>query len=117
MAARPDIIAEENRHVETGLPEAATATLHRVRERMGLDFFGIDFGMTADDELILFEANATMNFFPFIEDKLFAYVRACLPPSREAFHQMLQASLARAPAPAPPSRRPVQRPRPGFRAR
>jgi hypothetical protein len=32
-----------------------------IAERLGLDFFGIDCHVTADGELLLFEANATMN--------------------------------------------------------
>jgi hypothetical protein len=43
---------------------------------------------------VLFEANATMNFFPFLPDPRFAYVRQCLKPATRAFHQMLGCTRA-----------------------
>jgi hypothetical protein len=50
---------------------------------------GIDFGFTAAGKLLLFEANATMNFFPFFEDERVSYRKRCLEPAQQAFEAML----------------------------
>ena len=63
--------------------------LRVVRERMALDFFGMDFGIASDGRVVLFEANATMNFFPFLTEPQFAYVQRCLVPAQHAFREML----------------------------
>jgi hypothetical protein len=34
---------------------------HEIRERVGLDFFGVDLGWKSDQEFVLFEANASMS--------------------------------------------------------
>ena len=63
--------------------------LAEVRERVDLDYFGIDFGIMPDGRLLLFEANATMNFFSLLPTDQFAYVRACVAPARAAFRELL----------------------------
>ena len=91
MAQRPELVAEECALFAESEPFApgVRQVLHGVRERMGLDFFGMDFGITRDGEVVLFEANATMNFFPFARDPQFAYLQRCLPPARHAFRELL----------------------------
>ncbi len=76
MPDHPRWIAHERALLEGGLaalPAVARATLEAVRARMPLDFFGIDFALLPDDRVLLFEANATMSFFPLSTDPLFAY--------------------------------------------
>ena len=100
MAARPELIEEEQRmftSFENPFPDQVQRVLSAVRERMPLDFFGMDFGILPDDRVVLFEANATMNFFPLSPDPRFAYLAGCVEPARQAFHQLL--GLAR-PQPA-----------------
>jgi glutathione synthase/RimK-type ligase-like ATP-grasp enzyme len=63
--------------------------LRGIQQVFGLDFFGVDFGVTSTGELLLFEANASMNFFPFSPLPEFAYVETCLPPLQRAFEQLL----------------------------
>lgn len=92
MAGAADLIEEEKRLFELGLEGFAPSVppmLAEVRERMGLDFFGLDCAIRADGEAILFEANATMNFLPFVEDPQFDYVKSCLRPAQLAFHELL----------------------------
>jgi hypothetical protein len=99
MAERPKLLAEEAAMFavpEGKFPLKVIATLEAVRERMGLDYFGMDFGIAADGRPILFEANATMNFFPFLADPRFDHVRACLEPARQAFHEMLGCAASHA---------------------
>lgn len=56
MADRPDLQAEEERWVHEGpLDEAPFAAIH---DRLGLDFFGVDFGVLDDGRLLIFEVNA-----------------------------------------------------------
>ena len=65
MGDRPDLIEEEVALFATpegAFPPEIGRTLDAVRDRMGLDFFGVDFGIAPDGRVLLFEANATMNF-------------------------------------------------------
>ena len=92
MAERKELLDEEERLF--GRPDGAFSaevheTLHAVRKRMSLDFFGMDFGLARDGRLLLFEANATMNFFPFLPDPRFEYVKRCEAPARAAFRELL----------------------------
>jgi hypothetical protein len=92
MADRPDLLAEEQALFATpegAFPPEVSQVLAAVRERVDLDYFGIDFGIMPDGRLILFEANATMNFFSTLPGEQFAYVRACVPPARAAFRELL----------------------------
>jgi glutathione synthase/RimK-type ligase-like ATP-grasp enzyme len=102
MAERPGLLAEEQamfEQAEHAFPSIVLETLEAVRERMPLDYFGMDFGILPDGRLVLFEANATMNFFPFLPDPRFEYVKQCVGPARQAFHEMLGRSAAHALAP------------------
>jgi hypothetical protein len=92
MAQRPEFIAAEQAMFAT--PEGAFSdevqqVLSAVRERMSLDFFGMDFGIAPDGRVVLFEANATMNFFPLSPDPRFAYLAGCVEPARTAFYELL----------------------------
>ena len=92
MASRPELLAEEERVLASasgGLSAEGVDTLHRVNERMPLDYFGMDFGVVPSGQLLLFEANATMNFFPFLSDPRFAYVKQSLQPARNAMHDLI----------------------------
>ena len=92
MVGRTDLIQEEKAmfaSAEGAFPEAIKRVLAAVRKRIDLDYFGIDFGIMPDGRLLLFEANATMNFFSLLPSDEFAYVRACVPPARAAFRELL----------------------------
>ncbi|MGH6706701.1 MAG: ATP-grasp domain-containing protein [Sphingomicrobium sp.] len=101
MAERPDLLEEEERlfgRTDGAFPDGVHETLHAVRKRMALDFFGMDFGLMKDGRVLLFEANATMNFLPFLPDPQFEYVKRCEAPARQALRELL--GLAPAPVPA-----------------
>ena len=92
MAERPELVAEEQAlfaDPENAFPNEVQRVLAAVGERMPLDFFGMDFGILPDNRVVLFEANATMNFFPLSPDPRFAYLANCVQPAREAFHELL----------------------------
>jgi Tfp pilus assembly protein PilF/glutathione synthase/RimK-type ligase-like ATP-grasp enzyme len=63
MADKPDHRREEAAFLEdmpAVLGDKAMAALERVLAALGLDYAGIDFGLGASGDLLLFEANATM---------------------------------------------------------
>ena len=55
---------------------------------MPLDFFGMDFGIRADNQVVLFEANATMSFFPFLTDPQFEYLLSAFRPAQLALREL-----------------------------
>jgi hypothetical protein len=92
MLARPELIAEERQlftDPENAFSPSIAAVLQEVRDRIALDFFGMDFGIEADGRVVLFEANATMNFFPFLRDQELAHVLRCGPVAEAAFRDLL----------------------------
>jgi len=91
MAGHPEAVAAERALMESADPLAPNVrqVLEAVRDRMPLDFFGIDFGLTADGSVVLFEANATMSFFPFSDDPQFEYLTRCFGPARDALRELL----------------------------
>ena len=95
MAHHPRLIEEELAIIarpEGVFPTAAGSALDAIPQRMGLDYFGVDFGIAADGRAILFEANATMNFFPVVSTPPFQHITCVIPPAREALMALLGAS-------------------------
>jgi hypothetical protein len=76
MADSPEHRAEDAAFLEN-MPEVlgsrAMAALAGIQSRLGLDYAGIDFGLSADREVLLFEANATMVVNPPEPDQKWAY--------------------------------------------
>ena len=92
MVGRNDLIEEEKAMFASAdgvFPQPIKQMLAEVRKRIDLDYFGIDFGIMPDGRLLLFEANATMNFFSLLPTDEFAYVRDCVAPARAAFRELL----------------------------
>jgi glutathione synthase/RimK-type ligase-like ATP-grasp enzyme len=76
MADRPDHRLEEQRFLSdmpAVLGDKVIAALERIRDALGLDYAGIDFGLGADGDLLLFEANATMVISPPDADERWTY--------------------------------------------
>ena len=92
MAGDEKLMGEEKsmmRRPEGDFAPAVHAMFDAVRQRMGLDFFGMDFGILPSGEALLFEANPTMSFKMTADDPRFAYLDEAVGPSREAFAAML----------------------------
>ena len=92
MRPRPELIAEERDAIGYGMqgfPHGVRTGLAAIRDAVGLDLFGLDCAITAAGDLILFEANATMNFFPFCDDPVFAYLGTALARAQAAFDRLL----------------------------
>jgi len=49
------------------------AALERINTTLALDYGGIDFGVDARGDILLFEANATMVMIPLMPDQKWAY--------------------------------------------
>lgn len=92
MIDRPDLIEEEVRLMgrpEGAFPDEVHAIVAAIGERLGLDYFGVDFGFHPDGRMVLFEANAAMTYFPMVPDPRFQFRQRLLPPAEEAFMAML----------------------------
>ena len=93
MSQHPELVAKERALFESPdpFPPEVRKVFDAVRARMPLDFFGMDFAITQSGELVLFEANATMNFFPLwpTKDPQFIYLTKCLEPAQAAFRELL----------------------------
>jgi hypothetical protein len=92
MRRRADLRDEERRLLERprhAFHSSVQETLRAVRKRMKLDYFGIDFGLASTGAVVLFEANATMDFISPIVDPEFAYVHQPLPIARRAIRAMI----------------------------
>ncbi len=63
--------------------------LEQIRDRLGLDYAGVDFGLGPDGELLLFEANATMVIAPPAADERWAYRRDAIDRIRDAAIAMI----------------------------
>jgi tetratricopeptide (TPR) repeat protein len=66
--------------------------LRAIRERIGLDYFGIDCGLDSDGNLLVFEVNATMLVHDDIKD--FPYKDPFVRAIKAAFGAMLQSRAA-----------------------
>jgi tetratricopeptide (TPR) repeat protein len=72
---------------------AHRAALHAIRERIGLDFFGIDCGVDGAGNLVVFEVNASMLVHEGNEK--FPYKDPFVQNIRIAFHDMLRTLASR----------------------
>lgn len=92
MADRPELRAEEAAFL-ADMPKAlgprAMAALHAIRDRLALDYAGVDFGLSANGALLFFEANATMTITPPLADPIWVYRRAPIARALDAAKAML----------------------------
>jgi len=106
MAASPEHRAEDAAFLEDmtaviGL--RARAALEEIQLRLGLDYAGIDFGLNAAGDILLFEANATMVVNPPEPDERWAYRRPAVERIYAAVREMLADRLRRSiPQPSDP---------------
>jgi hypothetical protein len=71
--------------------------LGRIQATLGLDYGGIDFGLSSTGDLLLFEANATMVVNPPEPDERWAYRRPAVERVFAAVRRMLTAHIAAVP--------------------
>jgi hypothetical protein len=95
MADRPDHRAEEARFLQDmpgTLGAGVIGALQAIQAALGLDYAGIDFGLSPDGDLLLFEANATMVIATPNDDPRWAYRRSAIDSVLEAVGAMLTRS-------------------------
>jgi hypothetical protein len=99
MADKPDHRLEEQRFLcdmRSTLGDKAMVALEGIRDALGLDYAGIDFGLSGDGELLLFEANATMVIAKPDADERWAYRRAAIGAILDAVVAMIKQKSAEA---------------------
>ncbi len=92
MAERADHRAEDAEYLENMagvLGERAMQGLMQIQKTLALDYAGIDFGLSAAGEVLLFEANATMVVNPPEADERWAYRRPAVERIFAAVRRML----------------------------
>ena len=98
MSARADHRAEEERFLtdmRAVLGDDVIAALERIDATLGLDYGGIDFGLDATGNVLVYEANATMAVFPAAPDERFAYRRPAVERVLHAAHALVRARAKR----------------------
>jgi hypothetical protein len=94
MAERADHRAEDAEFLENMsgvVGERAMEALARIQATLALDYAGIDFGLSAAGDVLLFEANATMVVNPPETDERWAYRRPAVERIFAAVRRMLTA--------------------------
>jgi hypothetical protein len=81
--------AEFLRDMPEVLGPGAMAALADIQEALGLDYAGIDFGLSASGEVLLFEANASMTLVAPGRDRRWDYRRAAIQRIEDAVRKML----------------------------
>jgi aromatic-L-amino-acid/L-tryptophan decarboxylase len=100
MAERADHRAEDAEFLENMpgvLGPRAMAALAHIQATLGLDYAGIDFGLSDAGDLLLFEANATMVVNPPEPDERWAYRRPAVERIFAAVRRMLTAHIIAVP--------------------
>ena len=97
MAERADHRAEDAEFLEN-MPQVlgprAMQALTHIQATLGLDYAGIDFGLSATGDVLLFEANATMVVLPPDPDERWAYRRPAVERVFAAVRRMLTGHVA-----------------------
>jgi len=98
MADKPDHRAEEAIFLDdmrAALGDKAMGALQGICDTLGLDYAGVDFGLSPGGDLLLFEANATMVIAVPDADERWAYRRAAIREIIDAVVAMItQRSVA-----------------------
>jgi hypothetical protein len=98
MARSPWKLAEEERFLDDwkGVFGAqAAAAAEEIAKRLDLDYGGMDCALTADGDLLLFEANACVLLHLDEPAAMFPYKHRHVPPIRKAFSRLLLSRAGR----------------------
>jgi glutathione synthase/RimK-type ligase-like ATP-grasp enzyme len=93
MKERPDLREEERsflNNIRATLGARACTALDDVQTCLGLDYGGIDFALSADGSILLFEANATMVINPPKPHRMWDYRRAAINTALEAARHLIE---------------------------
>jgi glutathione synthase/RimK-type ligase-like ATP-grasp enzyme len=98
MADKPDHRLKEAAflaNMPAVLGDKAYHALEGIRDALGLDYAGIDFGLNAQGDLLLFEANATMVIAVPDNDERWAYRRTAITKILDAVVAMIRQKAAK----------------------
>ena len=101
MTDRADLRAEEAAFLSDmarTLGPRVMEALHQIRDRLALDYAGVDFGLDREGRLLFFEANATMTIAPPDADAIWDYRRAPIERALAAAKAMLISRATAEPA-------------------
>jgi glutathione synthase/RimK-type ligase-like ATP-grasp enzyme len=104
MADKPDHRAEEAlflADMRAALGDKAMSALEQIRDELGLDYAGVDFGLASNGDLLLFEANATMVIAVPDADEPWAYRRTASSIIDAVVAMIVQKSTATQRSPRP----------------
>jgi hypothetical protein len=91
--AKSDAFREEERRflldMSGVIGTRAMVALARVEAALGLQYAGVDFALSPEGSVLLFEANATMVVFPPGPDPIWDYRRPAIDAALQAAKQML----------------------------
>jgi tetratricopeptide (TPR) repeat protein len=91
--ARSEAFRDEERRFLLDMPDVlgprAMDALARVASALGLEYAGVDFALSSDGSVLLFEANATMVVFPPGPEPLWDYRRPAIDAALQAARRML----------------------------
>ena len=76
-------------NMQLALGTTAITALKSIQNELGLDYAGVDFGLSAQGEVLVFEANATMIMALPGADEMWDYRRTPILNARKAAQQML----------------------------
>ncbi|NHO31615.1 ATP-grasp domain-containing protein [Acetobacter fallax] len=99
MEDYPERRAEEARFMQDMagyFPESVGLALSGVARAVGLDYFGLDFGILADGTLVVFEIETGMIVHDRDPADIFPYKSACIKRIRKAFEVMADRRVAAA---------------------
>ncbi len=97
MDDHPENRAEDEaflRHMRSSIGERAFRALEGIRDQLGLDYGGVDFGLDGEGNLLLYEANACMKVHAPGPEPRWDYRRAPVASILEATRQMLHQRAA-----------------------
>ena len=97
MDQHPDRLAEEVRFLENpaaALGAEAAQAIASIGASLGLDYAGVDFTLTPDGQVLLFEANATMLVHPEAPESALAHKNPYIERIFAAFRAMIAASVS-----------------------
>ena len=80
--------------MRAAIGDKAFGALTGIRDALGLDYAGIDFGLGTNGDLLLFEANATMVISAPDRDERWAYRRTAIDTILEAVVAMIKQKSA-----------------------
>jgi len=102
LADYPELVEEGRDKLINGfsaLPEPMRVAVDAIRQRIGLDYFGLDCCLRDSGDLVVFECNATMNFRPIFANPATQHNRAALPRMVAALQRLIAAKTGKVPGP------------------